>query len=474
MRKERVLIVDDEKLIRLSLKEALKGERRLIEEVEKGKEALKRIEESSFDLIILDMKLPDIDGLEVLEQIQSRDKSIPIIMITAYGDIKTAVRAIKLGAYDYISKPFDLEEVLFNVKKALETSCLRREVNELRSRYSSSFQDYNFIAESEVMLNILSLAVEISQHDVSPVLIQGESGTGKDMLARFIHSQSSRNQFPFMEISCVSFPETLIESELFGHEKGAFTDAREKREGLFEKAEGGTIYLDEIGDIPLQIQAKLLRVIESRTFKRLGGREDIKVDVSIIAATNKDLEKGISSGKFREDLYYRLKVIPIYLPPLRERKDDIIALAKFFTQKLSHDFKKEIKGLTKEAQETLLQYSWPGNVRELRNVIERAIILEKGEYLSSLHFPAEIKVKEIENKRTKAGESNIFPDYSLPLEELEKKLIKEALEKFGGNQSKASHLLGISRYTLRYRMKKFSLKFKVGIFVATYIQQYIS
>jgi DNA-binding NtrC family response regulator len=360
---------------------------------------------------------------------------------------------MRLGAFDYINKPFNLDELSIIVKKALETRELRREVAHLRSTQSSKYGIDHIIGQSKHMEAVKSMIRKIAQSDASTVLIQGESGTGKELVAKAIHYESARADKPFMAINCAAMPETLLESELLGHEKGSFTDAKTQKKGLFEVADGGTIFLDEIGDMDLGMQAKLLRVLEERSFRRVGGTRDIAVDVRIVSATNKDLLKAIEDKEFRNDLYYRIQVIPIYLPPLRERKDDILALVTHFIQHYNREFGKSVKGVSKMAEKFLAEYSWPGNTRELKNVIERAIILESDETLLLEHLPQEIVTKTGGNAAGPVGFR--LPPEGIDIEDVERELIRQALEISEGNQSKAAKKLSLGIDAFRYRMKKF-------------------
>ncbi|GAB4260451.1 MAG: sigma-54 dependent transcriptional regulator [Deferrisomatales bacterium] len=457
MPKETVLIVDDEYLIRWSLCENLKEEGFRCVSAETGEQALDMVRAEAPDMVLLDIKLPGIDGIEVLERIKEMDRDLPVIMITATSQVEVAVTAMKLGAYDYISKPFNLGEIRTKVKHAFENRQLRQEVEYFRSRQAERFGFDRIIGNGPRMKEVLSIARRIAQSSSTTVLLQGESGTGKDLVAQAIHYESARRDRPFMPINCTALPEELLESELMGHEKGAFTDAKRTKKGLFELADGGTIFLDEIGDMKPGLQAKLLRFLEDRTFKRVGGKDDIEVDVRIIAATNRDLEQAIEERTFREDLYYRLSVIPITLPPLRERREDILPLARHFLDGFNREFKVSFLGFTPEFEELLLRYDWPGNIRELRNVVERAVILSNGDRLGVESLPWKIKG---ERKRAgKAGEPGvvILPQDGIDIDDVEKELIVQALEQTGQNQTRAAHLLGLTRDALRYRMKKYDL-----------------
>ena len=454
MPEAKILVIDDEKLLRWSLEQNLSKEGYTVITAEKGLEGLALFKEECPDITFLDIHLPDVSGVTILEGIKDINPSALVVMITAFGDIQTAVKTIKLGAYDFLEKPFNMDKLKILVQKALETVSLRKEVSQLKSHLYTKYGFDNIIGKSEEMQKVFDIIKKIARSDATTVLLQGESGTGKDLAAKVIHYQSKRYDKPFMEINCTALPETLIESELFGHEKGAFTDAKITKKGLFELADGGTIYLDEIGDMKPNTQAKLLKVLETKSFKRIGGTKDIEIDVRIIAATNKDLALEVKNGNFREDLYYRLKVIPVVMPPLRDRKDDILLLAKYFIDEFNKEFKKNVKGITKETEKCFLEYHWPGNVRELKNVIERAMILESEEYILPEHLPIELTYKEIPIQNIGGIDIKLPPD-GLDIEEVEKELIRQALDRTKGNQTKAARLLNLTRDTLRYRMQKF-------------------
>ncbi len=457
MSKGKILIVDDEKLLRWSLEQNFKKQDYTVITASSGTEGLDKYKEELPDLTLLDIHLPDITGLEVLEKIKEIDPNAIVILITAYGDVQTAVKAIKAGSYDFVEKPFNMDKLNILVSKALETVSLKKEVTELKSKLSSEYGFDSIIGESPEMKKVFDMIQKVAASDASTVLIQGESGTGKDLVARVIHYQSRRADKPFMEVNCTALPESLIESELFGYEKGAFTDAKTMKKGLFELADGGSIFLDEIGDMKLSTQAKLLKVIEGKTFKRIGGIKDIVVDVRIIAATNRNLQEAVKEGTFREDLFFRLKVIPIYLPPLRERGQDIILLANYFIDRFNKEFRKNVKGLSREVERIFLEYHWPGNVRELKNVIERVMILENAEYIKPEHLPAEFTSGESLKLRRIEALNIEIPPGGIDIEDVEKGLIEKALEITQGNQTRAAKLLNLSRDALRYRMQKFGL-----------------
>ena len=453
MKKTRILVVDDEHLIRWSLEQNLKKQGYEVLTAGSGEDALKQIREDQPDLVLLDVQLPGINGLQVLEKIKEADEEIVVIMVTAQGALETAVTAMRLGAYDYINKPFNLEEMAIVIKKALETSDLRREVASLRSEHKK-FGPPNIIGTSRHMSNVMDMMGKVAKSEASTVLIQGESGTGKELVAKWIHFASSRAEKTFVAINCAAVPSTLLESELFGHEKGSFTDAKAMKKGLFELADGGTVFLDEIGDMEVGMQAKLLRFLEDRSFRRIGGTKSISVDVRIISATNKDLIKAIEDKSFRNDLYYRLQVIPIYLPPLRERKDDILLLAQHFIEYFNKEFNKGVKGISSMAEKMLLDYSWPGNIRELKNVMERAIILGSEDTLLLEHLPLEIVAKSVAATPPTTTTFKLPPE-GVDIEEVEKELIRQSLESSDWNQSKAAKKLNLGIDAFRYRMKKF-------------------
>ncbi len=452
MRKIRIMVVDDEHLIRWSLEQNLKKQGYDVLTAGNGEDALRLAREEQPDLVLLDIHLPGITGLEVLEKVKEIDDEIIVIMVTAHGGLETAVNAMRLGAYDYINKPFNLDEMAIVIKKALETSDLRREVARLRSEHKKSGPP-QIIGVNKHMKIVMGMMEKVAKSEATTVLIQGESGTGKELVAKWIHYASSRADKPFVAINCAAVPATLLESELFGHEKGAFTDAKTTKKGLFELADGGTVFLDEIGDMELGMQAKLLRFLEDRTFRRIGGSKVIAVDVRIVSATNKDLLKAIEEKTFRNDLYYRLQVIPIYLPPLRERKDDVLMMANHFIEIFNKEFNKSVKGISGMAEKMLLDYHWPGNIRELKNVIERAIILGNEDTLLLEHLPLEIVAKSSAACTTLTTFK--LPPEGVDIEEVEKELIRQALETSDWNQSKAAKKLSLGIDAFRYRMKKF-------------------
>ena len=453
MKRNKLLVVDDEHLIRWSLEQNLKKQGYEVVTAGSGEDALRLVREEQPDLVLLDIQLPGISGIDVLEKIKDHDDDIIVIMVTANSGLENAVNAMRLGAYDYVSKPFNLDELSMVVKKALETSDLKQEVVRLRTETKKNGPP-NIIGESKQVKYLMEVLEKVARSEASTVLVQGESGTGKELVAKWIHYSSNRADKPFIAINCAAVPATLLESELFGHEKGAFTDAKATKKGLFELADGGTVFLDEIGDMEMGMQAKLLRFLEDRSFRRIGGGRVFTVDVRIISATNKDLQKSIEEKTFRNDLYYRLQVIPIFLPSLRERKEDIIPLANHFISMYNKDFNKKIMGIAGMAEQVMTDYSWPGNVRELKNVIERAIILGNDETLLLEHLPLEIVAKA--SPQTCATVSSFcLPPEGINIEEVEKELIRQALEITDWNQSKAAKKLSLGIDAFRYRMKKF-------------------
>jgi DNA-binding NtrC family response regulator len=485
MSNEKVLIVDDEKLIRWSVRRQLEEWGYAALEAESGTGGLAQIRAEAPDLIVLDVRLPDLSGIEVLREIKQNNLSIPVIMITADPQLDDIKTAIKLGALDFVKKPLDFDEFQITVANAIDRLQLRSERDSLREEVKRRSGYHVVVARSPRMVELMNFVRKVAASEASTVLIQGESGTGKDLIAKSIHYDSTRADKPFVAINCSAIPETLMEAELFGHERGAFTDAKAQKKGLFEIADGGTLFLDEIGEMSTYLQAKLLRVLEDQTIRRIGGVKDIGVDVRVIAASNRDLEQGVREGTFRQDLFYRLSIIPIFIPPLRQRKEDVLPLVDFFIERYNFRFRRNLKGITTEARDLLVRYDWPGNVRELKNAIERAMILEEADHIRPTYLPIQVtgQAPGYENTLPTTLPENaevvlpavatptlaswrplpsgrMIPVLELPregtsLEEVERELVGLALRQTGGNQTHAAKLLDISRDALRYKMKKF-------------------
>jgi len=451
MRAATILVVDDEPLIRYALNDRLTADGYRVVEAETAAGAIAKSRDG-VDLVVLDYKLPDGDGLSVLRKIKEHDPDTLVILLTAHQSVELAVEAMKQGAYHYANKPFNLDEISILVSKALETTQLRREVKSLRESQAQPYSFGRIVGEGASVTAMKALLKKVATSPASTVLLTGESGTGKDLAAKVLHYNSARASKPFMNITCSALPEALMESELFGHERGAFTGADRQKHGLFETADGGTVFLDEIGEMVPGLQAKLLRFLEEKTFKRVGGSVDIKVDVRVIAATNRNLQEEVKQGKFREDLFYRLNVLPIMLPPLRERADDLPRLVAFYVDVYNTEFKKKIRGVTPAAMEQITRHPWPGNIRELRNAIERAMLLSDGPMLDTTDFSAGGAVP------VRLGAGVELPSGGIDLEQLERSLVVQALERTGWNQTKAATLLGLNRDQIRYRVEKFQLE----------------
>jgi two-component system response regulator AtoC len=448
-----ILICDDEELIRWSLAEHLQLDGYTTLTATNGQECLDAVREHAPALVIMDLKMPVMDGLTALRLLRETDSDLPVIIITAHGGVESAIEATRLGATGYIAKPFDLREASLAVRRALDEHRLKREVHYLRARASGGYGE--IVGDSHPMRRLFDTLKRLERIDAPTVLIQGESGTGKDLVARAIHAGGPRRSAPFMEIDCTALPEHLIESELFGHERGAFTDARSTKRGLFEVAAGGVIFLDEIGELPMGMQAKLLRALENRKFRRVGGVADIALNAAIITATNRSLREETKAGRFREDLFFRLHVVPIEVPPLRERREDIPVLVNYFVEKLNRSFGRHVKGTSGAAMELLQRYRWPGNVRELRNVIERTVILLQEDVIQVADLPAELRHQApAERAGAGGGCPFVLPEEGVNLEAVEQGLLDQALARTQGNQSAAARLLGITRYALRYRLEK--------------------
>ncbi len=444
----KVFVVEDEKNQRILLKKILEKEGYSIVEAVNGNDALNTFDTHDFDLVLLDHRLPDITGIEVLQKIKAINPIIPVIIITAFANVKDAVKAMKHGAFHYLTKPVEPDELLLIMQKAAETLTLKRENVELKKSLQEKYSHEKIIYASGKMEEIMSMVVRAAQSDAH-VLITGESGTGKELIAGDIHNLSKRKQKNFVKTHLAALPETLIEAELFGHEKGAFTGADKRRIGKFEFASGGTIFLDEIGELPQSIQIKLLRIMQEKKIVRLGSNEEIPVDIRLICATNKNIEEEVRKEKFREDLYYRLNVIRIHVPPLRERKEDIPLLVDHFIRFYSDKENKKINGITDEAMKNVLKYNFPGNIRELENIIDRAIVFTRGEYITKEDLP--ISIIQIPRYST----SGKLKDAT---EKVEKEMVQEALKRNEWNQTKAALELGISERVLRYKMKKYRIK----------------
>ena len=454
--KPSILIVDDDEVMVETLRNVLRKKGYELFCAASGNEALELLRKELVDLVLLDMRLPDVDGLEVLSKIKELDTEILVIMMTAYSDVESAVSAMKAGAYHYINKPFELEELRLLIEKGLETKHLINEVRRLRWQQQDKYGNCHLYGESPQMNYVRELIKMISKTHKTSVLIQGESGTGKELTANAIHYESRRATKPLMKINCSAIPDALLESELFGHARGAFTDGKATKKGRFELADGGTVVLDEIGDMKPYLQAKILRFLETQTFMRVGGEREIKVDVRIIAATNKDLESLVREGVFRRDLYYRLKVMVIEMPPLRERPEDIVLLTNLFIEENNRELGKNVKGLTPEAKRLMTLHPWPGNVRELRNVIERAMILTDQEMLTPDQLPLEIRQGRGGIKAESESDA-VQAEDDLTLEGAERRHIARVLKKLEWNKSKAAKALGISRATLREKVKRYRL-----------------
>ena len=451
---KRILIIDDEENFRHMLSVILKKEKYDIETASNGDEGLQKVADSPFDQILCDIRMPQMDGLEFLREVQKMGVHATIIMMSAYGTVDTAIEAMKLGAYDYISKPFKPDEIILTLKKAEERERLRKENELLRKEIKKEFSFENIVSKNEKMQKIFEVIKKVAQYK-STILITGESGTGKELVARALHYNSDRSQNPFIPVNCGAIPENLLESELFGHEKGAFTDAIRTKKGLFEEADDGTLFLDEIGELPLQLQVKLLRVLQDGEIRRVGDSKPIQVDVRIIAATVKDLIKEVNEGRFRDDLFYRLNVFPIHIPPLRERKEDIPLIVAHFVKKYSLSLNKNVLGINPKALEALMNYRWFGNVRELENTIERAIVLADEINIQLENLP--IEIREFREKVELA--SLVEEEYSIKKASkiLEINLIQKALKKTRGNHTQAARILEISHRALLYKIKEYEI-----------------
>jgi len=453
----RLLIVDDEVSIRVSLAEALAGETTSVQTAANGKEAFSLLASEMIDLVLLDQKLKESgeDGIEILREIRRRFPEVITIMMTAYGRIDSAVEATKLGCFQYITKPLDVNQLKLLIASALSTSQLRREVEILRQQQEKVFSPLDVFGSSQKIRELLEQVRRAASSPSSTVLIRGETGVGKELIARQIHATSPVGSGPFVDFNCSAVPENLVESELFGHERGAFTDAKGSRRGLFEMADRGSLFLDEIAEMPASMQAKLLRVLETKSFRRLGSTYDLRVHVRVIAATNKDLVQEVEAGRFREDLYYRLDVIPVHVPPLRDRRDDIPVLARHFLDRFNRELGRSIREISPKAMDLLLFHSWPGNVRELRNLIERMVLMTQDDEIRPEHLPQQIAAGAATPRGQKTSAAIAFPSERLAtLQEIELAAINHTLSCVAGNKTKAAEVLGISRQTLRSKLRE--------------------
>ncbi|PJB44825.1 MAG: two-component system response regulator [Deltaproteobacteria bacterium CG_4_9_14_3_um_filter_44_9] len=449
MAKKTILVVDDEESHRMMLGAHLKDEGFEMVEASDGQEAVDKVSERFFDLVLMDIRMPNMDGMEALKQIRQINPTIPVLIMTAYGSINSAVQALKSGAEDYLTKPLDMDELIIKVNKVLHYRQLEEENLLNRERLGTRFDFSSIIGNSPKMKELFETLSMVTPTDAT-VLLLGESGTGKEIVANSIHQNSPRRENPYIKVNCAALPETLLESELFGHEKGAFTGAIYKKRGRFELADGGTIFLDEIGEMSIPTQTKILRVLQEREFEAVGGTRTIQVNVRIITATNKDLEEEVNKRKFREDLYYRLNVVPITVPPLRDRKEDIPILAEYFLCKYNEKNKRSIKGFEPGVIDALIRYTWPGNVRELENIVERTVIMCRGEMISLNDLPSAIGGSKQEEEQ-----SEIIMGHTL--RDTEREVIRRTLEKTGGNRTRAATILGITRKTLQNKIKEYRI-----------------
>ena len=454
MEKARILIAEDEKIQRDLLEGFLRKEGFSVHAVSNGREALQTLGDHFFDIVLLDYKMSELDGLHTLKEVRKRYPELPVVMMTAYGTVETAVASMKEGALDYLTKPIELDELLLILQKVIERSQLIRENRELKARLQERYAFANILYESPKMEELMGLVSRVAPSQAT-VLIAGESGTGKELIANAIHYASFRAAKPLVKVSCAAIPETLLESELFGHEKGAFTGAIQRRIGRFEEAHEGTLFLDEIGELSPSTQVKLLRILQEKEFQRLGSNMTLKTDVRVLTATNRNLEEAIKKGQFREDLYYRLNVISIHLPPLRERREDIPLLLDYFLKKYAKENQKSVTDISKEARHLLLRHPYPGNVRELENLIERAVVLCRGEVITTEDLPFQLREGKPEEWQALHQKGKGLVE---SLEEIEKDVILKALQQHQGVQTKAAESLGISERVLRYKMKKYTIR----------------
>lgn len=460
MIKDKILVVEDEHLQRWAVRERLTSWGYDVIDAADGAAGIEAYSEHVPDLVLLDLKLPDRSGIEVLRAIKAADPGAVVIMVTAHGDLGDAVEAFKLGLFDFVSKPLDFEALRVALRFGLEARRLGAEVQRWRESDRKS-ADNAIVGHSRVLTDAIALMRKAAASATSTILLQGESGTGKDLFAKAIHYNSPLSSGPFVAVNCAALPETLLESELFGHEKGAFTDARTSKKGLFELADGGTLYLDEIGELKMGLQAKLLRVLETFSFRRLGGMRNIEVEVRLVAASNRDLRRAVETGEFRADLFYRLSVIQLTLPPLRDHLEDLPDLVDHFVRDFAVKLRKPVRGVTPEAMKVLMRHRWPGNVRELRNALERAVLLEEAPFVTPAFLPEAHGEARAAAKAVSAGRQEtstvVLPPGGISLERVEEELVRQAVAMAGGNQTKAAKLLDISRDALRYKLKKFNI-----------------
>jgi two-component system response regulator HydG len=447
-----ILVVDDDHAHRTMLRTLLGGWGYTVEEAQDGPEAIEKVHQRPYDLVLMDVRMVEMSGLEALPQIRRFNPSIPVIIMTAYSSVETAVEALKKGAYDYLTKPFDFDELRLALARAMDHSQLREENRALKESLGANFDTGSIIGRSRPMVDLLETVAMVAPTEAT-VLITGESGTGKELVAGAIHANSPRQKKPFIKVNCAAITETLLESELFGHEKGAFTGADRRKEGRFRLAHGGSIFLDEVGEMSVAMQVKLLRVLQEKEIQRVGGEDVIKVDVRVMAATNRDLEAQIKAGRFREDLFYRLNVVTLAVPPLRQRQDDIPLLARHFLETFAEKNRKRIKGFTPQAMDRMVRYAWPGNVRALMNAVERGVILCRDEYIAEEDLP--FSVKEMPDAAPEHKDPG--PAFDIPLDKVEKATILKTLASAGGNKSEAARRLGITRRTLYKKLKKYDV-----------------
>ncbi len=456
MARDRILVIDDDQLQRWALDKRLTAWNYEVIAAEDGRSGLEAFTAHLPDLVLLDLQLPDQTGVDVLRQIRAIDPHALVIMMTAYGGVPEAVAAFKLGVFDYLAKPLDFDALGVTLRYGLEARHLRAEVERLRANDGEPAAT-TIVGSSPAIRDSVAMVGKLAGSGANAILLTGESGTGKDLVARALHYQSPRSHAPFVAVNCAALPDTLMESELFGHEKGAFTDARFLKKGLFELADGGTLYLDEIGELKMSLQAKLLRVLEGLTFRRVGGSRDLTVDLRVVAATNRDLDAAVEAGEFRRDLLYRLRVIEMTMPPLREHREDIEALVLHFLRQFTLKFHKPDMSVSPAAMDALTRYNWPGNVRELKNAIERAVILEDGNELRTHYLPSQLLRAPAASPGGEPSSGFTLPQGGITLEQVEESLVRQAMEMASGNQTRAARLLGLSRDALRYKLKKFNI-----------------